>query len=196
MQRHPAIQSAMLSGSLEGVPGFYQSNGWRLAGPAGILIPYQRPDGRIQGFQVRCDDPSRGKYLWLSSGGYPGGTPSGTFAHYTHNQPRLDVWLVEGGLKAAIAAHHTDEAFIGLAGCHINSVTILLEPLPLIPRIILAPDADWRTNPTVRRAWEQNADKLKAAGVSVCLATWEPGAGKGIDDFILKKGRLPSFTSC
>ncbi len=68
----------------DGVPGFYRAGtAWRLAGPAGLALPVRDAAVRIQGIQVHADDPSHGKYRWLSSPNRPGGASSGAPPHVT-----------------------------------------------------------------------------------------------------------------
>jgi hypothetical protein len=187
---------ASVHGVLNGVAGLWRNGKqWTCAGTAGILIPYKTPQGAIQGFQIRADDPSKGKYVWWSSAGYPQGTSSGTFCHYTHNAPRLDVWVCEGALKATIASQLTNEAFIGLAGCHLPDVATLVKPLAVLPRFICCPDADYRANATVRQAWIKNTQTLLGHGLDCRVALWEADEGKGIDDVLLACGELPEVTS-
>lgn len=180
-----------------GVPGLFRHyDAWTVSGPAGLMIPCLTPDGLIQGFQIRSDDTAYGKYVWLSSGKFilgkfSGGTASGTFYHYTHAAMRWDVWICEGALKATVAAALTDEAFIGLPGCHLANAQAMLAPFKHPPRLILAPDADYRANGHVRRGWVNTLNQLMGLGCEVMIADWPPEAGKGIDDVLIQSGQLP-----
>lgn len=93
---------------LDGVPGFYQleDGRWTIKFSlhmSGILIPIRWIDGRIQGFQIRLDQPMDGaKYIWLSSIGKPHGTGSGSPAHFVGDPNAAHVYLTEGGLKGDV----------------------------------------------------------------------------------------------
>lgn len=103
-------QSLLLEGCmLEGVPGFYQLDDGRWTVKlslhvSGILIPIRWIDGRIQGFQIRLDQPIDGaKYIWLSSIGKSHGTGSGSPAHFVGDPDSPYIYLTEGGLKGDVA---------------------------------------------------------------------------------------------
>ena len=57
-------------------------------------------------------------------------------------------------------------------------------------QILLAFDADWRTNPHVAHALGQAALALVTAGYAVQVEAWDPALGKGIDD-LLAAGHTP-----
>jgi hypothetical protein len=59
-------------------------------------------------------------------------------------------------------------------------------------RVLLAFDADWRTNPHVARALGQAALALVTAGYTVQVEDWPPTVGKGIDD-VLAAGHTPTL---
>jgi len=56
--------------------------------------------------------------------------------------------------------------------------------------VLLAFDADWRTNPHVAQALGQAALALIKAGYEVQVEAWEPALGKGIDD-LFAAGHTP-----
>jgi hypothetical protein len=51
-------------------------------------------------------------------------------------------------------------------------------------QVVLAFDADWRTNPQVAHALGQAAFALGTAGYEVQVENWDPALGKGIDDLL------------
>jgi hypothetical protein len=184
--------------NLLGVPGFFQmaQNAWTIASPAGILIPYRSPKGQIQGFQVRTDNPDFPRYMWLSSVGKLNGTGATTFMHFQNFLPAKDLWICEGGLKATISAIHTGEAFVGMPGCSISNLDLITKIRRRCgSRLVLCPDADFRETKEVRRQWHYNLEELVKQGFEIKVADWQPEDGKGIDDVLLKTGRLPRHIS-
>ena len=61
-------------------------------------------------------------------------------------------------------------------------------------RVLLAFDADWRSNPHVAHALGQAAFALVKAGYEVQVEDWDPALGKGIDD-LLAAGHTPERQS-
>jgi hypothetical protein len=61
-------------------------------------------------------------------------------------------------------------------------------------RVLLAFDADWRTNSHVAHALGHVAMALVEAGYAVEVEDWEPTLGKGIDD-LLAAGHRPVVQS-
>jgi hypothetical protein len=61
-------------------------------------------------------------------------------------------------------------------------------------RVLLAFDADWRTNSHVAQALGHAAFALVAAGFEVQVEVWESALGKGIDD-LLAAGHTPVVQS-
>ncbi|MGB9886472.1 MAG: DUF3854 domain-containing protein [Moorellales bacterium] len=177
-----------------GVPGFFQGQrGWCLAGPPGILVPFRDFEGRIVGIQVRRDSAGNGpKYVWLSSGGRPGGAGARAAMHvagWRDRPPR--VWVTEGGLKADYCAWRLGEPFLAVPGVGLwRRVGLVAELVNRgADRVVLAYDADWRTKRPVRRALAQLAGVLRLAGFDVTFAVWPPEAGKGLDDLLAAGGR-------
>ncbi|MEW5931980.1 MAG: DUF3854 domain-containing protein [Bacillota bacterium] len=178
-----------------GVPGFWRSgNGWRVGGPAGLLVPVRDVRGRVVGLQVRRDDPGDGpRYVWLSSAGRPGGTPARTLCHvaWPPGVPCLRVWVTEGPLKADIASELLGEPVVAVPGVNTWKSSGLLEALrEMCPdEVVVAYDADAETNPFVDRAAGELGRALRGSGYRVCVARWPVGAGKGLDDLLLGGGR-------
>ncbi|MDA8344169.1 MAG: DUF3854 domain-containing protein [Thermaerobacter sp.] len=166
----------------EGVPGFYHvGDTWLTSGPPGLLIPVRDREGRIAACQVRPDDGDRGKYLWLSSSGKPGGASSGAPCHYAKTSG-TQLWITEGPLKADLVASRLGQPCLGIAG-----VANWHSALPLLGDVkeaILAFDED-QPGPA-REAVEANAraftQALAERGVKILRATWDWSQAKGIDD--------------
>ena len=168
----------------EGVPGFYRvGETWLTSGPPGLLIPVRDREGRIVACQVRPDDDSRGKYLWLSSSRKPGGASSGAPCHYAKANG-TQLWITEGPLKADLVASRLGQPCLGIAGvANWHSALPLLEDAE---EVILAFDQD-QPGPA-REAVEANARAFAQAlverGMKVHQATWDWSA-KGVDDALV-----------
>ena len=175
---------------LEGVPGFYQKDGrWTFFGIPGFFIPVRDSMGRIQGLQVRLDEPGNGgKYRWFSSRDKNKGTPAKTWVHIARGQKKevaKEVWITEGPLKADIAAHLSGHTFVAIPG--VSSIKYLIPALRDIKarRVVLAIDMDVLTKEQVKQALEKLELELKRVGIKSSRAYWNPVAGNGIDDALL-----------
>lgn len=108
--------------SLRGVPGFYLNHhrNWDIAfyrRNCGILCPAYDLNGKIEGFQIRLDEPYDGKkYLWLSSANKSGGSSSKSPVAFFGNPYDRTVRVTEGLLKAAVAYGLSGRSFIGTPG--------------------------------------------------------------------------------
>lgn len=170
----------------------------RLLGPAGVLIPVRDHQGQIQALKVRCDDPTRGKYLWLSSTSVDGpssGAPCHLVAH--PDAPHLTVRVTEGPLKADVATALSALSTIGIPG-----VTAYRSCLPVLRElgvhtVVLAWDADARKKTThtnfVASSLESFALLLASEGIAVEVETWlcdDQHTPKGIDDALLAQAAI------
>lgn len=171
--------------ALVGVPGFYRKDGtWRLGGTPGIVIPVRDTHGRIQGCQIRANDPEHGRYQWLSSAGKEGGASPGTPCHVARageGQVRR-VFLTEGPLKADFVAARLKATCLGVAGvANWRSALGCLRELQA-REAVLAFDQDEKeeTREAVEAHVAELAGKLRESGLRVLRATW--AEGKGIDD--------------
>ncbi len=195
--RAEAARDLALRSDARGVPGLYVNSNRHgdyraVAGAPGLLIPVRDEQARIRGAQIRCDEAgSGGKYRWLSSGGKRGGTGSGSPPHWTLAGDRSgELWITEGALKADVAAHLSGHRFLAVAGVHSGQGRRVVEELqgvgwPDEQRLVLAFDADFASNPHVRKALVSIGHRLAEAGYTVEVATWGPALGKGIDDALL-----------
>ncbi|RDV83913.1 CHC2 zinc finger domain-containing protein [Ammonifex thiophilus] len=185
---------------LAGIPGFYRdASSWTFSTCRGFLIPVRDVNGKIQGLQVRLDEPRNGgKYIWFSSAGKPFGVGARTVAHVatptSQNFPRRRLWVTEGPLKADIAAEYLGVRFVAAPGVSVwrDAVEVVKT---LRPReVILAFDIDQATNEGVARAVEGLAAVLRDAGLELKKATWPPELGKGIDDACVALGEVSEET--
>jgi len=111
---------------VEGVPGFYQEDGeWTLhfsKNTAGYLVPYRDAEGRIQGMQIRLNQPFDGcKYMWMSSVNFHMGVSSGSPVHLAGELGATVVYITEGGLKGDVAHALSGETFGCIAGVNLNA---------------------------------------------------------------------------
>jgi hypothetical protein len=179
------------------VPGFYiaEQDGrrwWSLAGATGLLIPVRNRDDRIVALKVRADVPGCGpKYTTISSAKHGGPSP-GAQVHVPlcGGVCGTTIRLSEGELKSDIAT-----VLSGILTMSIPGVAMWRKVLPVLqsfqaPQVLLAFDADWRTNPHVAHALGQAAFALVKAGYAVQVEDWDPGLGKGIDN-LLAAGHTP-----
>ncbi|HEY8415084.1 MAG TPA: toprim domain-containing protein, partial [Thermaerobacter sp.] len=176
---------------LAGVPGFWRDamGRWRLGGAPGLLIPMRDLRGRVHALQTRPDDAGKvsAKYCLVSSGTRPYGANSGTPYHLAVPPNPVDrerVFVVEGPLKAIIVAEYTRRLVVAA-----TSAFTWREALEAVrqlrPRqVLLAFDADWRTNEGVRRQLLAMVEATREAGLEVAIATWASGY-KGLDDYLL-----------
>ncbi len=184
----------------EGVPGLHE--GRLPEGLAGTLVPVRDTGGSIIAMKVRRDGARDPRYLWLSSKGIGGASshspahvPAGAEQHVaaarinstTGARPEVVVRITEGELKADVAFVLSGIPTVSIPGA--GAWKSAIEPVrALSPDVLrLAWDADARTNEHVADALERAALHYtqELPGVAIELETWEPAAGKGIDDAIL-----------
>lgn len=204
-KRKAAVAYLSQKYDLTAMPGFFTKNGsWDMAScrDSGILIPVCTKDDRIQGLQIRLDDPppkivydslgnktvKKGdRFRWLSSRGkyYENGTGIPSYIHVVGDLRSDTLHITEGPMKADIASYLSGgELFIGLTG--VQNTRFLEEVVQgLHPkRILECVDMDVRTNPHVQRAQA----KIRSICMPLCgdyrTFTW-PASQKGIDDWLL-----------
>ena len=180
---------------LEGVPGFFKDKSGRwnynlFRFTSGILIPMMSIDRRIQGFQIRLDNPREGnKYLWFSSKNKAQGLSSGSPAHITNpleSNSNPVIYLTEGGLKADVACALSGKSFIGVAGVNNQSdLPELFNNLKQlgVKRIVDCFDRDCEYNEQVEKARRKLKSKVLKAGLIYSRMSWD-NRFKGIDDYM------------
>lgn len=179
------------------IPGAYvkTENGqswWSWAGAPGLLIPVRNVAGRIVALKVRADDPKLPRYSSISSRRHGGAGP-GALIHIPLHEDTVDtttVRITEGELKADVAQHRTGILTLAVPGVsNWRPVVPILKSLDA-QRVLVAFDADTRTNPHVAAALARTCEELTAQGWDVQRETWPEDWGKGIDD-ILVAGHTP-----
>ncbi|MHB1952547.1 MAG: DUF927 domain-containing protein, partial [Sulfobacillus sp.] len=179
------------------IPGLYvQTDGnrswWTLAGPPALLIPVRNPDGQIIALKLRADDDAaQSRYSTLSSRSHGGPGPGAHIHVPLHDGLATQtIRITEGELKADVAQQWTGILTLALPG-----VSSWRPVVPILrafgaQTVLIAFDADWRTNPHVESALGRTAKTLTDEGFHVQLETWPPAWGKGIDD-VLTSGHEP-----
>lgn len=168
------------------VPGLvYNGRTWSIAGPRGLLIPVRDANGKITAVMVRPDKRKGPKYLYLTSKKSDGPGPGAPVHVPLPSDPGGVVRVTEGVLKADAATHLGEILTIGLPG--VGSWRKALETLDRLDpdTVVVAFDADARTNPTVARNLAEFFAALQGSGREIYLETWDPADGKGIDDVLL-----------
>lgn len=179
------------------VPGFFlKGERWRIrfAGMAAMFIPIRDAKGRIAALQVRRDEERcENKYMMFSSYGddFPQGASSGAPPHFAKPHRCVDgVVITEGALKANIAADILDVCVVGLVAVGTFSDRIgweLRNALPSLRRVLIAYDADWKTNDKVERQMKRLKGVLEHAGIHHAVWEWPMEQGKGLDDYLIRK---------
>jgi hypothetical protein len=187
---HPALGAELLH-----TPGFRRGmvnpNVIETVFSTGLTIPVRSPTGEIIALQVR-QDTGPAKYHWFGGAGSP---PTGTPAHTTsdelfHTEIDDAIWVTEGPMKADLLAQFRGVRAIGIPG--VSTWKSALAPLAnfdLNTSVVLAWDADWRTNTSVAFSLFEMGEDLVRRGWDVWLATW-PGQWKGIDDFLRENANV------
>ena len=178
------------------VPGVVQDDGkpLRFSSPCGLLIPVRDATGQIVALRIRLDAVGDGgKYRWISSRSRSrtDGPSPGTPCHVPRGitGPVETLRITEGELKADISFGLSGIPTVSIAG-----VNTWKRVLPLIDqlqpkRVLIAMDADFRTNVAVAGALLGLVTTLSESH-DVAVETWPPDDGKGIDD-LLAAGRSP-----
>ena len=178
----------------EAVPGISKG---KLLGPTGLVVPVRNSTGMIRALKVRADDPSHGKYLWVSSSRDDGPGP-GAPCHvpiFAAKGPKiLTARVTEGPLKADVATAISGMLTLGVAGS--TSSRSSVEPLKSlgVETVRIAWDADARQNHHVAAALRLAVRVYREEGFNVALETWDETAGKGIDDALLAGASISLHT--
>ncbi|MGQ9533045.1 MAG: DUF3854 domain-containing protein [Desulfotomaculales bacterium] len=177
-------------------PGFFikEEGGqrwWTVAGPAGLVIPCRDAQGRIVALKVRADEPGEGgKYVYVSSKTH-GGPGPGAPVHIPIFDGSIGdtVRVTEGELKADVTTVLSGVLTISIPGVSCWRAAIPVLKALSAKRVLLAFDADWQTNPHVKRALHRAAEALVREGFEVRVETWSLEQAKGIDDLLAAGGK-------
>ena len=173
------------------VPGFFRRSAGNFAFTnayhSGILIPVRDFYGRIQGMQVRYDDPPKGcKYQWLSTAGKKEGGEAHSWVHVV-GKPGKTVLITEGALKANVI--HAIGGYTVLALQGVNSQKYLQKTLAYLKekgvnKIVGVFDMDLFKTPEVLNAFLKMDETVKESGLPLWHLTWDK-TYKGFDDYLL-----------
>lgn len=160
------------------------------------------------------------RYYWLSSANKPNGTGAGSpspihvavptkiLKDWKSGQPlhRKTVWLTEGALKADIASDMLQRAFTPeqlathgdtfLAVPGVNAWQTIMPVLEKmgVQEINLAFDRDFTDNALVMSSLKEFMAECKKKGYHINLVSWGKDDGKGIDDLLLTRTKIPKIT--
>jgi hypothetical protein len=198
--------------SVVGVPGFWQDKSaivqlWkpRDYNMPLLVIPYRDDHGRIQACQLRLhtNDVPAGekKYRWLACPFEFRGASSGTPIHFTFKSATLalgqTIVITEGALKAETLVSLRPRArVIATSGVSCSHAEIINAVRPY--NILIAFDADHRTNPAVARqlarliAARDQDNALHRLSTSTRILSWQ--RCNGIDQAVLANIPLETKT--
>ncbi len=171
-------------------PGFYTGRDDRaaFAGPDGLLLPVSDAQANVIGFQIRPNDPTLGKRVWLSSSVRRDGTGSAAPAHVSfpkHVSDPVTAYVVEGVLNADISSDLIGALCIGIAG-KTNWRALDRRELSrgLIENVVVALDEDGDYDESNRHA----IGEFLATSFRVRCARWDAPRAKGFDDLLNARG--------
>jgi len=201
----PGIVSKLIAQGLESllasVPGFVvkklQSGRdyWTIAGAAGMVIPVRDTRGRIVALKVRKDPDEGGKYVYLTSKRAHGIGPGSPIHVPLHDGATDCVRITEGELKADVATAITGILTVAVPGVGAARRGLEVARKLNATTVRIAFDADVRTNPTVARHVARLVQVAYDGGFQVIVETWSEEDGKGVDDVLLRDGKLTELRS-
>ncbi len=177
-------------------PHYKTADGSKPVSPV-VVIPCRLPSGQINRLKFRVDDPAwqGGKYLSFTSSG-AGGPTATAIPHVPKGTPKVCevVRITEGERKADIAFALDGVPIVSIPGVSSHAKVILVLKELGAKQVLLAFDADCRTNPNVAKALRKLYHLLVDAGFDVGIEYWDIANGKGIDD-LLVGGKIPNLAS-
>ena len=191
---HEAICQNLLNKGyvLEGVPGFYKdSKGtWTfLRFSSGFLIPQRDGRGRIQGMQIRLENPfDDRRYFTISTGEkYNKGAKGLSVCHLARGKDLKDIIITEGPLKADIISYFTGYSVIAVPG--VSSLGYLKQALydlkcKGMQKVTIAYDMDLYEKDTVEAALNRLKKMLEDMYIPYTVLVWDKEY-KGLDDWLL-----------
>lgn len=177
-------------------PHIETASGWKPVNLV-LLIPVRNSAGKIVAVKIRIDDPrwNGGKYVWLTSS-KSGGPKANASVHVPKGTPAVceTVRITEGELKADVSFALDQVPVISIPG-----VSSYAKSLPVLrqlaaKQVLIAFDADCRTNPNVAKSLGKLYQALTEAGYAVEIEHWDIKDGKGIDD-LLAGGKIPQVAT-
>lgn len=156
-----------------------------------------------------CSVREMGKYIWFSSPRYKNGKSSGSPLGYYYptssGNPYAQrmVYITEGEKKSIVASERLGLMCIDVPG--VGNWTNLFNkdengtrPIDVLKKsgirlAVVAYDADKEKNKMVLDHQNHLVEKLRQEAVVVGVAGWEMRVGKGLDDYLVNGGGMPSI---
>ncbi len=181
---------------VEGVPGFYMdaNKKWTMNFKpylSGIVVPVMSVEGKIQGMQIRLDNPSNPKrrYIWFSSVEGEKGVSSGSPVHFIGDPADKTVYITEGPIKANVAHSISGKSFVAIPGANsLSSLHPVLEILKQngVTEVVEAYDMDKYENEHVLNGSKKLYGMITDYGFKTKRLRWD-SRYKGIDDYLLAR---------
>jgi hypothetical protein len=177
---------------VRGVPGFYVAEGdgrtwWTLGGAPGLLIPARDHAGAIHGLKIRREFVEGGsRYSYLSSSKH-GGPTAELAVHVPLLSESTDcttVRITEGELKSDVTTSLSGIPTISIPGVGAWRMAVPVLRQLGAKRVLVALDADHRSNPAVGIALALLVRECVRARFETVVERWDERLGKGIDDVL------------
>lgn len=178
------------------MPGFFmEDNQWKCNLYPGIFIPIYDLNGNISALQIRKDHVEKGsRYVWLSSSfDTETGTSSGSpiDVNLIRTKKRL-LFITEGVFKSLAIARYLKCSCLSVQGVNnirgIEEIIQRLHKVWPLSGICVAFDADKVHNSSVLKAQNTLIKRIKeVVDIPIQVINWDPGLGKGIDDYLIAK---------
>lgn len=156
-----------------------------------LVIPIKDVAGRVVGVRFRKEGV-KGKYRHAK------GLPAQVHVAKPEVVKDQRIWVTEGEIKANISADKLGAVVLGLPGSNVGhgAVVEIVKALSQdkVASVVVALDADWRTNKDVKRSRKSLIEACKRAGFQVQVADWQADKAKGLDD-LLVAGHQPLIQS-
>lgn len=147
--------------------------------PKGIALPSRGLDGKTKGIQVRIGKAGH-KYHWVTP-------PCVHVSKSGNTHLQTGFRVVEGIIKADVAAYRTGYPTVAINGCSNWKALIPLVEEVQPKQVVLAFDLDWKTKAGVRKARRDLALALLARRIDVFTEEW-PDQFKDIDEYLASGG--------
>jgi hypothetical protein len=161
------------------LPGVTRRGDKLYAKGTGYVCPSFDLEGKVNGWQIRYDNPEAagGKYKWPVGPHLRSGELPITVCRPVDGIKRPGVCLVEGFLKAYIAAHKLGQIFIGSPNGQFaaskKQTLAALEAYCVDRALTLAPDAGDVCNRQVMQRWDDQIKWLQSQGYTLSVEWWE-----------------------
>ncbi|MGV2830561.1 hypothetical protein [Myxosarcina sp. GI1(2024)] len=160
---------------VEGLAGFSENG--KYVGAAGIICLTRNHNNKLTGFQVKADNTSKGKYVWVRYNETTAHLQNGELPITVAKTSQARIGICEGTLKPVVAANRHNITLIGLADNVADKAQVkqALDSLSLISTqpITIFPDAGWLQNANVYRTLRSTIKALTKFGYpNIEVADW------------------------